>query len=236
MKSTQKSPASPALRNSSNSTPHMKVGIIDYGAGNLHSVHNAFIAIGVDAKIIATPDDLQSITHLVLPGQGEFGDCSRKLQSAGMFDTIKQWINLDKPFLGICVGYQLLFESSIESPNEKGLGIIKGSVVKFKHEDNLKIPHMGWNTVTPLEPTHPIWENLTDCKSKQADPYFYYVHSYYPVPQNPEEAACTTTHGSQTFHGAIAKGNLFATQFHPEKSQHAGLQLLKNFCKLRTSN
>ncbi|MFT6793842.1 MAG: glutamine amidotransferase [Rubritalea sp.] len=208
----------------------MKVGIIDYGAGNLHSVHNAFIAIGADATIITSPSELRNITHLVLPGQGEFGDCSRKLQQAGMFDIIHQWISDDKPFLGICVGYQLLFEGSDESPDTAGLGIFKGTVVKFKPEPGLKIPHMGWNIVRPTQPEHPMWEHLIQ---QQEAPYFYYVHSYYPALANPEESACTTTHGSQTFHGAITKGKLFATQFHPEKSQHAGLQLLRNFCALK---
>ncbi len=207
----------------------MKVGIIDYGAGNLHSVHNAFIAIGIDAIIITSPNELNGITHLVLPGQGEFGDCSRKLKKAGMFEAIKAWIENDKPFLGICVGYQLLFEGSDESPDAEGLNIFRGNVIKFKPEDGLKIPHMGWNIVCPTHPDHPMWENLIH---KGEPPYFYYVHSYYPAPANPEEAACTTTHGSQTFHGAISRGKLIATQFHPEKSQHAGLQLLKNFCAL----
>lgn len=209
----------------------MKVGIIDYGAGNLHSVHNAFIAIGAEAIIITSPSELTDITHLVLPGQGEFGDCSRKLKNAGMFHIIQQWITDDKPFLGICVGYQLLFESSDESPEEPGLGIFKGQVIKFKPEPGLKIPHMGWNTIHPTQPDHPIWANLIHTKAEA--PYFYYVHSYYPELTNPQEAACTTTHGTQTFHGAITKGKLFATQFHPEKSQHAGLQLLKNFCALK---
>ncbi len=208
----------------------MKVGIIDYGAGNLHSVHNAFIAIGADAAIISSPTELADITHLVLPGQGEFGDCSQKLKNAGMFDIIRQWISNDKPFLGICVGYQLLFQGSDESPDAEGLGIFDGKVIKFKSEPGLKIPHMGWNIVQPTEPDHPMWKDLI---KHGESPYFYYVHSYFPSPANPEEAACTTTYGSQLFHGAITKGKLFATQFHPEKSQHAGLQLLKNFCLLK---
>lgn len=207
----------------------MKVGIIDYGAGNLHSVHNAFIAIGADAVIITSPSELTDITHLVLPGQGEFGDCSRKLKNAGMFELIQQWISDDKPFLGICVGYQLLFDGSDESPDASGLGIFSGQVKKFQPESGLKIPHMGWNTVLPTHPDHPMWNNLIQ---EGKLPFFYYVHSYYPSLANPDEAACTTTHGKQTFHGAITKGKLFATQFHPEKSQHAGLQLLKNFCAL----
>jgi len=208
----------------------MKVGIIDYGAGNLHSVQNAFIEIGAEAVIITSPAELHDITHLVLPGQGEFGDCSRKLQQAEMFDFVHQWIHDNKPFLGICVGYQLLFEGSDESPDTKGLGIFKGNVVKFQPEANLKIPHMGWNIAQPTHPDHPMWKGLIH---EGEAPYFYYVHSYYPQLANPDEAACFTTHGTQIFHGAVAKGKLFATQFHPEKSQHAGLQLLKNFCALK---
>lgn len=204
----------------------MKVGIIDYGAGNLQSVRNAFLSIGVEAALITSTAELEGITHLVLPGQGEFGDCSRKLQAAGMFESIQKWIAEDKPFLGICVGYQLLFEGSVESPEAEGLGIFKGQVVKFAQEPEIKIPHMGWNVVAPTDATHPMWNGLPDA------PHFYYVHSYFPALANPEEGACTTTHGTQTFHGAVAKGNLFATQFHPEKSQHAGLQLLKNFAAL----
>ncbi len=204
----------------------MKVGIIDYGAGNLHSVRNAFIEIGADADLITTPAELDGITHLVLPGQGEFGDCSAKLQSAGMFESIREWIVADKPFFGICVGYQLLFDGSDESPAAHGLGIFKGQVVKFQKEENLKIPHMGWNTVTPADQTHPMWNEL------EGSPYFYYVHSYYPVLANAEEGGCSTTYGSHVFHGAVTRGNLIATQFHPEKSQHVGLQLLRNFVAL----
>ncbi len=204
----------------------MKVGIIDYGAGNLQSVLNAFLSIGADAELIISPDSLDKLTHLVLPGQGEFGDCSAKLKAAGMFDAVKQWIAEDKPFLGICVGYQLLFEGSDESPAAEGLGVFKGQVVKFNKEPNIKIPHMGWNAVAPTQPDHPIWNGLSDV------PYFYYVHSYYPALANLEDSACSTTHGTQKFEGAVCRGNLIATQFHPEKSQHAGLQLLKNFISL----
>ena len=204
----------------------MKVGIIDYGAGNLQSVLNAFLKIGADAELITSPDSLDSLTHLVLPGQGEFGDCSAKLKTAEMFDAVKQWISDKKPFLGICVGYQLLFEGSDESPDAEGLGIFKGQVVKFNKEADIKIPHMGWNAVLPTEPDHPIWKGLSDI------PYFYYVHSYYPALADINDSACNTTHGTQKFEGAVYRGNLIATQFHPEKSQHAGLQFLKNFVSL----
>lgn len=199
----------------------MKVGIIDYEAGNLQSVANAFRAIGAEAEIISKPSEVAEITHLVLPGQGEFGDCATKLKKAGMFEVITQWIVEDKPFLGICVGYQLLFEGSDESPEVEGLGILKGRVVKFQ-ESELKVPHMGWNAVKPTQPDHLMWNELG------AEPYFYYVHSYFPVCEEQDALACTTEYG-ETFHGAVTRGRMMATQFHPEKSQHAGLQLLKNF-------
>lgn len=204
----------------------MKVGIIDYGAGNLQSVLNAFHALGAEANLITSPAELDGLSHLVLPGQGEFGDCSRKLEASGMTQPIVDWISADKPFLGICVGYQLLFEGSEESPNSKGLGIFKGQNVKFKAEPGLKIPHMGWNGVTPQNADLPMWKGMSD------EPYFYYVHSYFPQAEEADCVACVTTYGNQTFHGAVTRGNLIATQFHPEKSQHAGLELLKNFLAL----
>ena len=204
----------------------MKVGIIDYGAGNLQSVLNAFHALGAEANLITTPAELSDLTHLVLPGQGEFGDCSRKLEASGMTQPIKDWITADKPFLGICVGYQLLFEGSEESPSSKGLGIFKGQNVKFSAEPGLKIPHMGWNGVNPQNADHAMWNGMSE------EPYFYYVHSYFPQAEEADCVACVTTYGNQTFHGAVTRGNLIATQFHPEKSQHAGLQLLKNYLAL----
>jgi len=204
----------------------MKVGIIDYGAGNLQSVLNAFHDLGAEANLITTPAELADLTHLVLPGQGEFGDCSRKLEASGMTQPVKDWISADKPFLGICVGYQLLFEGSDESPTSKGLGIFKGHNVKFTAEPGLKVPHMGWNGVTPQYSAHPMWNGMSE------EPYFYYVHSYFPQAEEADVVAGVTTYGDQTFHGAVTRGNLFATQFHPEKSQHAGLQLLKNFLAL----
>ena len=204
----------------------MKVGIIDYGAGNLQSVLNAFHALGAEANLITTPAELSDLTHLVLPGQGEFGDCSRKLEASGMTQPIKDWIAADKPFLGICVGYQLRFEGSEESPSSKGLGIFKGQNIKFTAEPGLKVPHMGWNGVNPQNAAHPMWNGMSE------EPYFYYVHSYFPQAEEADCVACVTTYGNQTFHGAVTRGNLIATQFHPEKSQHAGLQLLKNYLAL----
>lgn len=202
----------------------MKVGIVDYGRGNLRSVENAFLAIGADVALITCPEELADITHLVVPGQGEFGDCAANLKKQGMFEPIQQWAADDKPYLGICVGYQLIFENGEESPDAEGLAIMKGTVKRFP-DVGLKIPHMGWNSLHLTDPTHPIWAKMPD------DPYFYFVHSYYPEPANPENTAATCDY-ALPFAAAVIRGNLIATQFHPEKSQHNGLQLLRNFLTL----
>lgn len=203
----------------------MKVGIIDYKGGNLQSVCNAFLFLGADVKLITTPEDAADVTHIVLPGQGAFGDCATKLKEAGLFDFIPEWIAENKPFLGICVGYQLLFENSEENADDAGFGVLKGSCKKFQ-SDHLKVPHMGWNAVNPGNSDHPIWEGLGEI------PYFYFVHSYYPISLGESSVVSTSEYGVN-FHCAVAKNNLIATQFHPEKSQHAGLQLLRNFLKLK---
>lgn len=199
----------------------MKVGIIDYGRGNIRSVENAFHAIGADASLIRSPEELSDITHLVVPGQGEFGDCASNLKKQGMFQPIREWTKADRPFLGICVGYQLIFENGEESPGAEGFGILKGSVKRFP-DVGLKIPHMGWNSVTLTDAQHPLWQNMPE------DPFFYFVHSYYPEPEEQNHTAAICDY-ALPFAAAVIRGNLVATQFHPEKSQHNGLQLLKNF-------
>ena len=199
----------------------MKVGIVDYGRGNIRSVENAFHAIDADAVLIRTPKELENITHLVVPGQGEFGDCAANLKKQGMFEPIQQWAAEDKPYLGICVGYQLIFESGEESPGAEGLSILEGTVKRFP-DVGLKIPHMGWNSVTLADPKHPLWNEMPD------DPFFYFVHSYYPEPAQEEHIAATCDY-ALPFAAAVIRGNLVATQFHPEKSQHNGLRLLRNF-------
>lgn len=203
----------------------MKIGIVDYGRGNIRSVENAFHAIGADAILIRTPEELGGITHLVVPGQGEFGDCAANLKKQGMFAPIQQWAAADRPYLGICVGYQLIFESGEESPGAEGLGILKGTVKRFPDRGQ-KIPHMGWNSITLTDPHHSIWNGMPE------DPYFYFVHSYYPEPSEQEHIAATCDY-VLPFAAAVTRGNLIATQFHPEKSQHNGLQLLKNFIAIR---
>ena len=201
-----------------------QLGIIDYGAGNLQSVANSLAAAGVQGKLIRSASDLENISHLVLPGVGAFGDCSKALQEQGLVDELRNWIAADKPFLGICIGYQILFESSEESPNATGLGIFKGQVRRFE-ERGLKIPHMGWNNVTQLHSSDPIWQDIPN------ESHLYYVHSYYPVPTDPSIIAARTNYGDD-FAAAIRVGKLVATQFHPEKSQKLGIQLLRNFLNI----
>ena len=199
----------------------MKVGIVDYGRGNIRSVENAFLAIGADTVLVTRPEQLQDITHLVLPGQGEFGDCAANLKKQGMFEAIREWTAEDKPYLGICVGYQLIFEKSVESPSAEGLALLPGTVKRFPNV-GLKIPHMGWNSISPSHPDDALWKDMP------ANPFFYFVHSYYPEPSDTEHIAASCDY-AVSFAAAVRRGNLVATQFHPEKSQHNGLQLLRNF-------
>ena len=202
----------------------MKLGVIDYGAGNLRSVLNTFEAAGVHGHLVRTPEDAEGVTHLVLPGVGAFGDCAEKLRGQGLAPLIREWIEADRPFLGICGGYQVLFEKGEEDEGVPGLALFKGSVVRFP-ESELKVPHMGWNRLSLFHPADPVWQGMGE------DPYFYFVHSYYPVPEDGSLVAASCTYGVR-FAAAIRRGNLVATQFHPEKSQKLGVQLLKNFVSL----
>lgn len=199
----------------------MKVGVVDYGGGNIRSVIQALKALGQESILIADASGFSEIDSLVFPGQGAFGSCMQALEKRGLVEPIKNWINADRPFFGICVGYQLLFETSEESPGAKGLGIFEGSVVRFPNSD-LKTPQMGWNAANVEQSENAYWAALGD------SPYFYFVHSYYPAPTDPSIVATTTDYGIN-YASAIQRGNLLATQFHPEKSQKAGLRLLENF-------
>ena len=201
----------------------MNVGIIDYGGGNLRSVANALRELGEDPRIIASPDDLADATHLILPGQGAFGDCMARLHQRGLVPFLSDWIAADRPYFGICVGYQILFPSSEEAPGVPGLGVVPGSVRRFDAEPGLKIPHMGWNSALATRGETAVWKGLG------AEPYFYFVHSYFPAPLDPAVVVAQTTYGRQTFAAAVHRGNLFACQFHPEKSQDAGIRLIRNF-------
>jgi imidazole glycerol phosphate synthase glutamine amidotransferase subunit len=201
------------------------IGIVDYGIGNLRSVQKALQHVGGEAVFVHTPEEIAQVEALVLPGVGNFGDCVRSLAKSGMWDSVADWAKSERPFFGICVGYQMLFESSEEAPGEKGLGIFSGVVRKFSAKHGLKIPQIGWNTVTVKQPDAPLLSGIS------SGDYVYFVHSYYAAPKDPAIIALETTYGD-TFAAAVARGNLLATQFHPEKSQRAGLQMLKNFVTL----
>lgn len=204
----------------------MKVGIIDYGGGNLRSVANALRSLDQEPVIVASPDEVADATHLILPGQGAFGDTMERLEDRGLVAFLKEWMAADRPYFGICVGYQILFDGSEEAPGVQGLGVIPGKVSRFLDEPGLKIPHMGWNSALATRGETKVWRGLG------AEPYFYYVHSYFPAPADPAVVVAETTYGAQKFAGAVEQGNLFACQFHPEKSQVAGIRLISNFLDL----
>jgi len=199
----------------------MKLGVLDYGAGNLRSVLNAFVAVGHPAQLVTAPADFDGIDMLVFPGQGAFGDSVRILRQNQLWEPLKAWLAEERPYLGICLGYQLLFASSEESPGVEGLGIAPGRVRKFAPDSGLKIPHMGWNQAQ----WQPRAAALHTCLPDPS--YVYFVHSYYPEVEDRSLIACTTHYGTD-FASGIIKPNLVAVQFHPEKSQATGLDLLRN--------
>ena len=197
------------------------IAIIDYGMGNLRSVTNAFGRIGAQVVVTRDPATIREAGALVLPGVGAFGKCVENLKGFGLFDLLKEEIAAGKPYLGICLGMQILLESSEEAPGVEGLGVIKGRVARF--QGAMKIPHMGWNSVDIVRPS-PVLEAIP------TGSYFYFVHSYYPDPE--EDVSVTITDYGIRFTSSIGKGNIFASQFHPEKSQGMGLKLLGNFVSL----
>jgi glutamine amidotransferase len=203
----------------------MKSGIIDYGGGNLQSVRNAVRALGHDPVLVRTPDDLASVSALIFPGQGAFGDCMAALNRQQLTDALVSWINADRPFFGICIGYQVLFSGSDENPGVRGLGAFPGQVVRFPSLPGVKVPHMGWNRAQLTHPGHPVWTGLG------SSPYFYFVHSFYPEPEDDSLVAARTEYAGLAFAAAIQRGNVTATQFHPEKSQENGLTLIGNFLR-----
>lgn len=204
----------------------MKIGLVDYGGGNLRSVHNAIHALGHDPIIIASPEGLAEATHLILPGQGEFGDVMARLHERDLVSPLRGWIAAGKPYFGICVGYQILFEGSDEAPGVAGLGILKGRCIRFAEAHGRKIPQMGWNGAKPTLPESAFWQGLG------TEPYFYFVHSYYPVPEDASWAVSLTNYDGETFAATVEKGKVLACQFHPEKSQDAGLTLIGNFLRV----
>jgi imidazole glycerol-phosphate synthase subunit HisH len=198
------------------------IGIIDYGMGNLGSVVNACRFLGLDAEILKSPADLDACRGLILPGQGAFGDCMANIDRNGYRAPLCEWAAADRPFLGICIGLQVLFESSEESPESVGLGLFRGSVRRFPATAGLKVPQMGWNRVFQSRPGVPCLEGIAD------GAHFYFVHSYYVDTPDAEFIAGETEYGFR-YTSCVARGRLFACQFHPEKSQADGLTLLKNF-------
>lgn len=202
------------------------IQIVDYGMGNLRSVQKAFERLSVPAAICTRPDDLRTCEKLVLPGVGAFRDAIAELHRQGFVEPIKAHIAADRPFLGICLGLQLLFDVSYEDGTWDGLGVVPGEVVRFPETPELKVPHMGWNRVEPVREC-PLLAGIP------RDSYFYFVHSYYVVPRDETVVAGRTDYGV-TFTSVIQRGRTFATQFHPEKSQQLGLQLLRNFAQLCT--
>lgn len=197
------------------------VAIIDYGAGNLQSVKKALDFLGYESEITMDREKILSASHVILPGVGSFGDAMASIRERGLEDTIKQAAAGEKHFLGICLGLQLMFEKSDETPGVEGLGIFKGDIVKIPSENGLKVPHMGWNSIN-LKQTDGIFSGIRDGS------YFYFVHSYYLKNAEPDVVAATAQYGVE-IECAIQKGRVCATQFHPEKSSETGLRLLKNF-------
>ena len=198
------------------------IAIVDYDMGNLRSVQKGFEKIGASATITRDIGVIEAASALVLPGVGAFGVCMEKLESYDLIDPIKEFIASGKPFLGICLGLQLLFEESVEFGSKQGLGILKGKVLRFPASD-LKVPHMGWNSVEVQKDSR-LMEGIKDGS------YFYFVHSYYVEPL--DSVTLGTTGYGLTFSSAVEVDNVFATQFHPEKSQSAGLKILENFADL----
>ncbi|MEE2986653.1 MAG: imidazole glycerol phosphate synthase subunit HisH [Nitrospinota bacterium] len=207
------------------------IAVVDYGMGNLRSVQKALETVGARAVLTSDPDEILNARSVVLPGVGAFKDCMANLERLNLIEPVKRFIESGKPFLGICLGLQVLFSQSEEFGKVPGLGIIPGEVRRFpenlaapSEKELLKIPHMGWNTVR-LEKSNPLFESIP------AEPYFYFVHSYYVVPRNPQVVATVTSYGID-FVSGIRHKNIYAFQFHPEKSQKLGLSILANFSKL----
>lgn len=205
------------------------ISIVDYGMGNLRSVEKGFTSQGIEVRVTEDPRDIEGSSGLVLPGVGAFGDCVRNLRERSMTGPIKDFIESGRPFLGICLGFQVLFESSEEAPGEEGLGIFRGKVVRFHvAEKKLKVPHMGWNKVSAPEQTR-ILEGIPQRS------WFYFVHSYHVVSDEPGADVLLSDYGGE-FEAGVISGKLSAFQFHPEKSSDYGLMILRNFSKLCLEN
>jgi glutamine amidotransferase len=207
------------------------IAIVDYGMGNLRSVHKALERVGSDARVTSDPREVENASHLILPGVGAFRDCMRNLGEHNLLEPVIRSVESGKPFLGICLGLQLLFEESDEFGHHQGMGVLPGRVTRFPEDirdpengQPLPIPHMGWNTVE-IKKESPLFTGI------KSDSFFYFVHSYYVIPRDPTDIAATTPYGIE-FACAVQHDNIYAVQFHPEKSQEVGLRLLRNFGSL----
>ncbi len=201
------------------------IALVDYGMGNLRSVEKALTRVGAEVRIVTGPDGARAAGKLVLPGVGAFGDCLKNLARQNLVESVREFIGSGKPFLGICLGMQGLFESSDEAPGVAGLGVLAGTVPRFA-VNGLKVPHMGWNRLRIVRRDCPLLAGIEDGS------FVYFVHSYYCAPKDAGVVCATTDYGVE-FCSMLWAGNVYATQFHPEKSQAVGLKLLENFVKLR---
>ena len=200
------------------------IAIIDYDAGNIKSVEKALEYLGQETVVTNDSKLIKSADKVVLPGVGSFGDAMERLNKYGLTDTIREVADMGKPFLGICLGLQLLFDSSEESPGVEGLGILPGKIIRFPEDKGFKIPQIGWNNLE-INPKARLFKGLPE------NPYVYFVHSYYLKAKNPDDVAASTFYSTQ-IHASVERGNVFACQFHPEKSSEVGLKILKNFIDL----
>jgi glutamine amidotransferase len=198
------------------------IALVDYEAGNLHSVAKALEKVGADVKRTDQPEDIENADKILLPGVGHFGNAIEALKTRGLIEPLRNAVMRNKPFLGICVGMQLLFESSDESPGTEGLSVLKGHVKRFP--SGLKVPHLGWNQVIQ-QADSPLWTGIPDCS------FYYFAHSFYTVPED-EQVIAGKTEYQLEYASSLWKANLFGCQFHPEKSQKWGLKVLENFVKI----
>lgn len=202
------------------------IALLDYGSGNLRSVHKSLLKAGAEVRLVQRPEEIGDASGLVLPGVGAFDDCIHALRKQELLDASREFIKSGKPFLGICVGYQALFERSEEFNScAAGLGVFHGKVVRFTEKPGLKIPQIGWNQIEVARADCPLYRGIL------SGSYVYFVHSFYPQPAD-ESIVATRTEYGDIFASSVWRDNVFATQFHPEKSQKVGLQLLSNFVEL----
>jgi glutamine amidotransferase len=219
-------PVSPVARRAGTLYSQAVIALLDYGSGNLRSVHKALLKVGAEVRLARTPAGMRDARAIVLPGVGAFDDCINALRQQELLGAVRDFIQTGRPFLGICVGYQALFEKSGEfNSSAAGLGVFGGKVVRFTERPGLKIPQIGWNQIEIARPDCPLYRGIP------SGSHFYFVHSFFPQPADPGIVATRTTYGD-IFASSVWRDNVFATQFHPEKSQTVGLQLLRNFVEL----